>query len=166
MGFNTGQIGELKGEMVCLMTSSYNKSWIMGHSPSGPCHKWHWGVFEVLIGCGSLMSSQCAAPTRNQGLLQMAWWLIKAFTPLTGRCRAKGPQPLKVFFSRDCSKTEIQWKPSMILCALPCNLEGVPGFFGQVPRRHSNLGSSVNESLKCCLFCVSRGILREVYVWC
>lgn len=53
----------------------------------------------------------------------------------------------------------------MILCAMSCNLEGAPGLFGQVPRRHSNLGSSV-ESLKYCLFCVSRGIFREVDVWC
>ena len=53
----------------------------------------------------------------------------------------------------------------MILRAMPYNLEGAPGWFGQVPRKHSNLGSRVNESVKCCLFCVSRGIFREVYVW-
>lgn len=54
----------------------------------------------------------------------------------------------------------------MILRVMPCNLEGALGLFGQVPRKHSNLGSSVNENVECCLFCVSRGIFREVYVWC
>lgn len=72
-------------------------------------------------------------PSRNQGLLQMAWWHIKAFTPLTGKYRAKGPQPLKVFLIQIIPRVTSSGSP-MILRVMPCNLEGALGLFGQVPR--------------------------------
>lgn len=158
-------MGELKGEMVCLMAPSFNKSWIMGHISSVPCHKRYQGIFAILTGSSSHTVFQCTVSTRILGLFQMVWWCVKSIIPITGKGRTKRAITRKRFLINivPVVTSNGSWTPAILL-VIPCYLKGalclcLEGILGS-----SVIWTPVSRVVESSS-CVFQWIIKEVFKW-